>query len=158
MAGVIKTPTPGNSIKKEPNTIEGATKSLTIPPSPTVTPITSTTKESNPRQKQLPLSPLPDLRQATPWGCLVQTYPTSLAPKSLTLIHNPTTCFCQGREEVIVKDYILRWVSYRINEFKDHPVKAATWARASCEYLGIPGALDGILDRIEKLFVGDDGF
>ena len=68
--------------------------------------------------------------------------------------HVSPCCRCNGREEIIVKDYILRWVSYRIDELKEHPVKATTWARASCEYLGI-GGLDGILDRVEGLYVRD---
>lgn len=46
-------------------------------------------------------------------------------------------------------------MSYRIDELREHPVKATTWARASCEYLGMGGALDGILGRVEGLFIGD---
>lgn len=46
-------------------------------------------------------------------------------------------------------------MSYRIDELKEHPVRTTTWARASCEHLGIAGSLDEILDRVERLFVGD---
>lgn len=174
MPRAVKTPPPTpaaaagtavTGIKKETTSTTGTADTPTPPATPTRTaavPATATAvapKDVTPLQNlPAPSSSLPGLCQTTRWGCLVQTYPTSLAPKSLTLIHSPTTCRCQGREEVIIKDYILRWVSYRIDELKEHPVKATTWARASCEYLGIPGALDETLGRIERLFVGEYGF
>lgn len=107
------------------------------------------TKATKQQQSSSGLSP------TTRWGCRIPIYPGSLAPKSLDLTHASSSCRCHGREEIIVKDYILRWVSYRIDELKEHPVKATTWARASCEHLGIAGSLDGILDRVERLYAGD---
>jgi len=86
----------------------------------------------------------------TAWGCEIEIYPRSLAPRSLHLHHSPT-CRCRGHEKVLVKDYILKWVEYRIIGLNEHPIKAATWARAACECLGIEG-IDGTLNRIEALY------
>ncbi|KAK4211715.1 hypothetical protein QBC37DRAFT_484362 [Rhypophila decipiens] len=143
MASILGDPT---TPPPTPKTTLATTIDPTTPSTPTTTTRAIKFQQSPPSSPQtissLPLpqtgttSPSPGLKILNPqtkWGCQIQTYPTSLAPKSLRLIHNPAPgkCRCHGREEVIVKDYILRWVSYRIDELKEHPVKATTWARAS---------------------------
>jgi hypothetical protein len=90
------------------------------------------------------------LTAVMPWGCTIDVFPKSLAPKSLDLIHS-ATCRCQGKEKLLVKNYITDWVSYRITVLKEHPVQASTWARATCERLGLE-ELDPLLGRIEALY------